>query len=157
MAGRNAERFSYGSSLLLRPSFDRPRNNRPAGRCVASPGDDWSLLEAGHPNVLVIGPREATRAFLLTITPWLQAPIRRLSCDTVLSLPAAASTLVLDDIDLLPDEEQQALLDWLEITQSAPQIVSLTTGSLYDRVQSGTFLGALYYRLNLLHLQVDQA
>jgi sigma-54-interacting transcriptional regulator len=124
---------------------------------VASPGDDWSLLEAGHPNVLLVGPHDATRSFLVTITPWLQPPVRRIACDTMLSLPAAAGTLVLDDVDLLPDQEQHALLQWLEITQSVPQLISLTTGPLYERVQTGGFLAALYYRLNLVHLQVDSA
>jgi len=124
---------------------------------MVSPGDDWSLLEAAHPNVLVVGPHDATRTFVLTIAPWLQAPVRRVACDTVLSLPAAAGTLVLEDVDLLPDEEQQALLHWLEITQRIPQLISVTTDPLYHRVQTGTFLGTLYYRLNMIRLQVDPA
>jgi hypothetical protein len=122
--------------------------------CVVSPGDDWSILEAAHPNALVVGPRDVTRAFLAAIAPWLPTPVVRVACDTAVRIPVAVGTLILDDVESLPSQEQQALLHWCDMMDSVPQLIALTTEPLYRRVQSGAFLEPLYSRLNMVHLQV---
>ena len=132
-------------------------NFEPGFRVVSRP-DDWSMLQGRHPNVLVTGPREATDAFIRVITPSLRHPIHRLSCRTPLDLPAARGTILLEDVDALSREQQERLTFWLDIAQSAAsQTIALTTMPLYGRVQSGEFLDALYYRLNVVHLQVSVA
>jgi hypothetical protein len=126
-------------------------------RVVSTP-DDWSTLQGRHPNVLVSGPRAATRAFILEITPSLRSPIRLLDCDGRLDLPTESGTIVLKDVDALSRREQERLTQWLDNAQpSAWQMIALTTIPLYRHVQTGSFLDALYYRLNIVHLEVSQA
>jgi hypothetical protein len=116
------------------------------------------MLHGRHPNVLVTGPRDATHAFLQAITPSLRTPVRRLNCGNPLELPVDAGTVVLDDVDVMSLGEQGRLTDWLDTALSpAWQMVALTTTPLYTQVQTGAFMDALYYRLNVVHLQVSRA
>jgi hypothetical protein len=122
---------------------------------VVSRPDDWAVLKGRHPNVLVTGPRDVTHAFLKAITPSLKSPIRHLTCRTPLDLPTASGTIVLDDVDASSRQEQEGLLRWLDAAQSVEsQTVALTTGPLYPLVRAGRFLDTLYYRLNVVHLQI---
>ena len=131
--------------------------NQQMGFRVVSRPDDWWVLQGRHPNVLVTGPRDATRAFLTAIMPSLRQPIHHLACKTPLSLPTVSGTIILDDVDALPLEEQQGLVRWLDAAQCASsQTVALTTVPLYGQVQAGAFLDTLYYRLNVVHLQVSR-
>lgn len=131
--------------------------NQEMGFRVVSRPDDWWVLQGRHPNVLVTGPRDATRAFLAAITPSLHQPIHHVACGTPLNLPTAAGTIILDEVDALPLEEQEGLLRWLDAAQCArSQTVALTTVPLYTQVQAGAFLDTLYYRLNVVHLQVSR-
>ena len=116
------------------------------------------MLQGRYPNVLVMGPRAATRAFILSITPSLRSPIRLLDCSGRLDLPTESGTIVLKDVDALSRSEQERLTQWLD-TALPPswQMIALTTIPLYHRVQTGAFLDALYYRLNIVHLEVSQA
>jgi len=132
--------------------------NQDMGFRVVSRPDDWWVLQGRHPNVLVTGPRDATRAFLTAITPSLHQPVHHLACRTSLNLPTAAGTIVLDDVDALTRDEQEGLLRWLDAAQFAKsQTIALTTVPLYSQVQTGAFLDTLYYRLNVVHLQVSRA
>jgi sigma-54-interacting transcriptional regulator len=129
--------------------------NRQMGFRVVSRPDDWWVLQGRHPNVLVTGPRDATHAFLSVITASLEHPIRHLNCRAPLDLPTAAGTIVLDDVDALSREEQEGLLRWLDAAQCVEsQTIALTTVPLFAQVRAGAFLDTLYYRLNVVHLQV---
>jgi hypothetical protein len=135
----------------------RPTPVDPDFRVISRP-DDWSMLQGRHPNVLVTGPRAATRAFIVAITPSLRSPIRLLDCTGRLDLPTESGTIVLKDVDALSRHEQERLTQWLDTAQPpAWQMIALTTIPLYHRVQTGAFLDALYYRLNIVHLEVSQA
>jgi len=132
--------------------------NQQMGFRVISRPDDWWVLQGRHPNVLVTGPRDATRAFLAVITASLQQPVHQLACRGPLNLPTASGTIVLDDVDVLPRDQQEDLLRWLDAAQCTKcQTVALTTVPLYSQVQTGAFLDTLYYRLNVVHLQVSRA
>src|SRR5262245_39421895 len=129
--------------------------NPQMGFRVLSRPNDWAVLQGRHPNVLVTGPRDAMHAFLKAITPSLHSPVRHLNCRRPLDLPTASGTIVLDDVDALPPEEQEGLLRWLDAAQSVEsQTIALTTGPLYAQVRAGSFLDTLYYRLNVVHLQI---
>ena len=129
--------------------------NQQMGFRVVSRPDDWWVLQGRHPNALITGPRDATHAFLRAITPSLQNPVRHLDCRTPLDLPTASGTIVLDDVDALSREEQDGLLRWLDAAQcTGSQTIALTTVPLYGQVQAGVFLDTLYYRLNVVHLQI---
>ncbi len=105
--------------------------------------------------MLVSGPREATRAFMVAVTPHLHEPVYEGStCDALPTAPPAG-TLVLRDVDGLDREQQQRLLRWLDEPQNDhTQVISLTARRLYELVQAGTFLEQLYYRLNVIQFEV---
>jgi hypothetical protein len=70
---------------------------------------------------------------------------------------AADADLVIRDVDHLTLAEQAALLWQLE-TESADaprRIIATSSASLFDRVQDGTFLDSLFYRLNVIHIVSD--
>jgi DNA-binding NtrC family response regulator len=73
-----------------------------------------------------------------------------------LALPSLelANTLILHDVASLSTGEQQTLSDWLSGESRRPQIVSTSREALYPLVTSGGFLASLYYRLNIIYVDV---
>ena len=131
------------------------------GSFVPAPGfrmapfvDDWSLACRSRANLLVTGPRPATNAFIAALTPSLRSPIARLACDGPLHLPAGGATLILNDVDALDGRQQEALLQWISASFSTPRVISITTTPLYPRIQAHSFSSDLYYRLNVICLEV---
>ena len=62
--------------------------------------------------------------------------------------------LVVREVHELTDIQQTALMRLLETeTDEGPRrIVATSSTSLFDRVQEGTFLERLFYRLNVIHI-----
>ena len=118
-------------------------------------GDDWPVLRTSHANLLVCGPRDATHAFILAVTPDLRVPVR--DCSAVDALPSspAEGTLILRDVDALDSERQLRLLRRLDDPRNGrTQVVSTAAAPLYAAVQAGTFSDWLYYRLNVVYVEV---
>ena len=65
----------------------------------------------------------------------------------VLPPVARLSTLILHDVGALAFDDQRRLTDWLERAAGRTQVVSTTRSSLFPRVEAGTFVDTLYYRL----------
>jgi hypothetical protein len=103
-------------------------------------------------NVLVIGPDEAIERFLDAVLPTLRQPVSRWVPGQCLLLPAVEElgTLVIENAGALPPDAQRRLFDWLTLTLGRTQIVSTTATSLLPLVETGVFLEALYYRLNII-------
>jgi hypothetical protein len=108
---------------------------------------DWSIVSQERLHAVVIGSRAASDAVLSRAFPdvvWAEAtwtPDRRQDRfrDHI--------ALVRDAQDLT-DIEQQQLLAWMD-RHPAIQIVTVADQPLYPMVMSGSFLSALYYRLNI--------
>jgi len=64
------------------------------------------------------------------------------------------ATLVVRSVSALDRDQQQALLAWLDAPGNRMQVISTTTDPLYPLVSRGAFLANLYYRLNVLLLDV---
>ena len=125
-----------------------------AGFRVEPAGDRW-LLGASHANLLVSGPRDATRAFAAAILPHLNAPVYEGSPGDALPTAPAGGTMILQDVDAFDPVQQQRLLRWLDEPRSSrTQVISLTATRLYNLVQAGTFSEPLYYRLNLTQFEI---
>jgi DNA-binding NtrC family response regulator len=62
--------------------------------------------------------------------------------------------LVVRSVSALDRDQQQALLAWLDAPGNRMQVISTTTDPLYPLVSRGAFLANLYYRLNVLLLDV---
>ena len=133
------------------------------GRCrqEGGPGfrldqpDDWLGLVATRCNILVTGPDTATDAFVLATLPILRAPLQRIACEDGLTLGDAPATVVLRHVHTLAAAEQQSLLQWLDgRSNGRTQIISLRPAPLFSLVEAGAYDELLYYRLNLIYLQV---
>lgn len=125
---------------------------------VASPllSPEWCrLLQRVHPNVLLAGTRVAVNLALDALQSSLQQPIVTWRADgplAVASLPSSG-TLVFPAVDGLSRENQQGLLSWLD-AMGKVQVVSTTRVPLFRLVERGVFLDTLYYRLNVVYLEV---
>lgn len=114
------------------------------------PTDSWQVLQALHPNVLIVhhDPQQRTRT-VEAVLQGCRAPVWR-SAGQPLSLPLnGVGTLVIDDVSVLTPDEQRALLLWVERNRTT-QIVTVSPVALYPAVEAGTFLDGLYYRMNVL-------
>jgi DNA-binding NtrC family response regulator len=67
--------------------------------------------------------------------------------------PRNEGTLLLNDVARLRPDQQLELFEWLSEYDRA-QIISLTELPLFSIVSSGHFLESLYYRLNVIRLDV---
>jgi DNA-binding NtrC family response regulator len=66
--------------------------------------------------------------------------------------------VILDGVETLTVEQQGTLLRWLdECLRAETQVVTVTAAALYTEVQAGRFLDGLYYRLNMITVEVGAA
>jgi len=115
--------------------------------------DDWQVLLSARPNTLLEGPHETTDAIVGEAMEWLAEPYA-----TWCGVPPARcdrpATLLVRSVSALDPDQQQALLAWLDAPGNRMQVISTTTDPLYPLVSRGAFLPNLYYRLNVLLLDV---
>jgi hypothetical protein len=107
------------------------------------------------PNLLLIGPDTATRPYLdrLMASPSVRA------CDSAAPhLPReTVQDLVVRDVERLTPDGQEQLVDWLNGPGFHTRIVATSGKSLYPMVERGEFSDALYYRINMIILRLDDA
>ena len=119
--------------------------------------EDWSWLSRAHPNILLVGDGMATGAALSDLQSTYQSPVIVRNCGGLpLVLPPAESvnTLILHDVAALPPGEQQMLIDWLSRENRRTQVVTTSSEALLPLVMSGAFLATLYYRLNVIYVDL---
>jgi transcriptional regulator of aromatic amino acid metabolism len=90
--------------------------------------------------------------------PHIREPIVWKPPQVALELPGGSepSALILEDVAALSGEEQVRLLAWLNGSSARTRVVSTTDRPLFALVTRGDFDRALYYRLNILLLQVGK-
>lgn len=121
---------------------------------------EWGALAHGRPNVLFAGSASAIDQALAALMSQLDEPIRLFSPETGTVVPEPSEgTLVLIEIAGLDGAQQRQLLRWLDEFEQRGhvQVVSTTSTRLFGLVESGDFLPDLYYRLNVLRLDVASA
>ena len=107
-------------------------------------------------NVLLEGSEASTTAVLRVLAPHLPPPVVWIRSGAPHELPCGdVGALILQDVDRLSEEEQARLLAWIDKTPGT-QVVSTTAARLFTSVACGRFDPALYYRLNVVLLNVDQ-
>ena len=117
--------------------------------------DEWRLLITARPNVLLEGAQETTNQIVDEAMDWLPTPHATWS-----GVPPSGdrpATLVVRSIAALDRDQQSVLFEWLEAQGNRVQVISTTTEPLYPMVGRGAFLANLYYRLNVLRLEVARA
>ena len=113
---------------------------------------DWNTLVATRANTVVVGNEDAALGVWTAVWPALQKPIYWVDSDR-LSLPRqSAGTLILQGAHALSRSAQQQLFEWLDRDAGATRVLTATPHSLFPLVEDGSFLEALYYRLNMLLL-----
>jgi hypothetical protein len=131
-------------------------SRRRRGRSLAfrlSTSDDWRALLRTRANVLVSGPQRALTAFIHAAHDEMREPIRSVNGST-LSL-CEGCTLILLEVDALDGAGQRQLIQWMNEPRNAEtQIISLATIPLAPLVQTHRFDAELYYRLNVIYLEV---
>ena len=127
--------------------------------CDSLLSDDWQLVRTARVNLLLIHQESSAAGLLDQLLPDLNEPIARWRPGQRLVLPSIhlAGTIVLQDVGALCPDEQRRLLDWLEESGGRTQVVSTTAESLLARVNEGTFIDTLYYRLNTVCVETNHA
>ena len=111
--------------------------------------------EGRRPNFLIVCDHASKEMAGLHVRALCAAPIHTCQLPGSLMLPCEKrGTLMLDDVAALAIDQQVALYDWLGRQPGTIQVASVTTTPLSVRVEKGEFLEALYYRLNVVNLNL---
>ena len=115
--------------------------------------NEWDLVVQAHHNCLLLGTPTATREMFVALKPALREPLHEYMPPVGGPVPQPTEgTLALLEVARLDAIQQTQLLQWLDhFTERLPvQVVSTTSEPLFPRVQAGTFLADLYYKLNVV-------
>jgi hypothetical protein len=130
--------------------------------CVSQLREEWRVARGAHAelllmgmprvNLLVTGADGVIDTVLESLTPDLREPVGRWRPGDQLLLPPPPliRTMILRDVDEMPHDDQQHLLEWLDQAAGRTQIVSTSSRPLLARVEDGAFDETLYYRLNVV-------
>lgn len=111
---------------------------------------------AWPPNTMVIGEPNVTAAATTLLLPHLPYPAMRWDASTGADCPSITEgTLMILNLERLDGPGQRQLLDFMNTRRRAVAIVSVATMELFERVERGEFLDALYYRLNTVRWQAS--
>jgi hypothetical protein len=125
---------------------------------AAGNAEDCHAALGANVSLLLQGPEPATTACVALLIPDMIQPIVHRSPRAPLKLPAAnVGGLVLEDVTSLTSGDQTRLLDWLDGRPKRTQVVCTAAGSLFDAVLRGVFAETLYYRLNVVLIDITVA
>jgi hypothetical protein len=114
---------------------------------------DWHTIVRARPNILLCGQKPFTDACLSALKPYCPVPLEmvlRFNVKTLSEIHEGA--VILENINDYSYTEQRHVSDWLE--QSDVQLIATTPRSLLDLIQRGRFNEQLYYRLNVVYLDL---
>ncbi len=115
----------------------------------------WLSICAARHNVLVQGDAVAIEAVLLRLEPHFRRPVVWNAPEEPLTLPTGGGTLVLQNVAVLPANDQARLCEWLADGGAVSQVISTNATPLFPLVERGLFDATLYYRLNVVFLRLD--
>jgi Sigma-54 interaction domain len=148
---------------LTLPSVDRspvrrafaPRLDEPRHAAKSSSRDEI-LARLTNANVLVVGAENEAVAIIASLWPSLATPIAVRHRGEPLQLSAfpPVGTFVIHGVETLTREEQDGLHDRLSAGNGRARVVSTASESLFATVESGAFNDALYYRLNVVTIDL---
>jgi hypothetical protein len=121
---------------------------------------EWDLAVQAPHNLLLVGTPSTTTELLGALKPHLRAPLHEHTSPTGGSVPQPPDgTLVLLEVARLDAAQQTELLQWLDRTSERldVQVVSTTSEPLFPLVQAGTFHEDLYYKLNVVLMDLNGA
>jgi hypothetical protein len=119
--------------------------------------DEWSFFLGAHPNALLIGSQTRVTAAMARLRPYLRAPLVHWHPSALVEPPHATGTLVIWEVDTLDQLQQELLLTWMDRHGADVQVISVAPCPVLPLVAEGTFLPALYYRLNTVCLALSDS
>ena len=123
---------------------------------------DWDLAcSTVSGNLCLIGASDITNALIDELRPHLQEPVITVwsSSGDSLELPSvqdAVGTLILFGVEGLALADQHYLMKWLAQRTRPPRVISTAQESILVMISAGRFLASLYYRLNVICLDVAE-
>ena len=122
-----------------------------------SPITDEGLARFTKLNLLIMGADDVVAEFVNSLWPHFVAPcvVRRRSEQLrLLTTSRPAGTILVYDVHTLTRREQDELHRWMTAGNNRTRVVSTTTQSLLPVMETGAFNDDLYYRLNVLTLDL---
>ena len=145
-----------GAGALTSATFPAVRNARNR-RAANSPSSDVDAARACRANLLLVGKEPAVGDRVRSLWPTFGEPLMLRRSGERLSLPSsseAVETMIIQGVETLTDYEQRALQEWLVLRNGRTRVVSTATAPLLPMVETGSFSPALYYRLNVVYVDL---
>jgi hypothetical protein len=121
---------------------------------------EWDAISLGHRNFVLAGTPSLVDAMVAAMLPYFREPVRLFNPETDRPVPQMTDgTLILTEIGRLNASHQvqlSARLDRYDVRRPV-QIVSTTSASILALVESGEFRADLYYRLNIVRIDLVEA
>ena len=130
----------------------------PNRRAAKSPGTDMDVARVCATNLLLVGAEQALATVVLSLWSSLSEPLMIRRRGDRLRLPPTSeplATMIIQSVETLTEHEQRALEDWLVVRDGRTRVVSTTSSSLLPMVEAGAFRAALYYRLNVFCIDLN--
>jgi hypothetical protein len=116
---------------------------------------NWQRLLGTGANILLIGPRSALDAFLVTTGGEFSPPVRFVRPAERIPKDSRGTTVLLDT-ERLNSHQREELHAWLTDCKSPkPQIISLSESPLWRPDAPELFPLDLYYRLNTICVELS--
>jgi len=134
----------------------RPRPHVPSAGPALSL--DWQEQRARYPNVLVVGSDVDVANALRTLQRVCRQAVvtHRPPDPLVLPTPFHAGTVILREVSCLSLNDQHRLMAWLEGDCGRTRIIATDTRPVWPRLHTGAFLASLYYRLNIIYIDLTR-
>lgn len=108
-------------------------------------------------NLLINCAAGELNRMLGDLLEWCGPAVRACSLPGPLDLPSGyAGTLLLTRIEEMSAEQQVALFDWMTKMHTTARVVSVATTRLDRLVRQGRFLEDLFYRLNVVQMDIER-
>ena len=140
-----------------RPAFV-PSSDDQERRLRESPASDLALVRFSRVNVLIVGDDDLVATLVTSLLRSLATPVVVRSRWEPLRLSPTygrVGTIVVYDVDTLTGDEQLALYHSLGEGRGRTRVVSTASKSLETMVEAGAFDAELYYRLNIVTLDLS--
>ena len=113
------------------------------------------MLRQGRARALVVGTERATGSVLRSLHADFGSLVINLRAGGPLTLPETHATLIIHDVSALNTTDQDRLHRWLNLSPAGISVIAVTSEPLFPLVQRGVFLTELFYRLNLIVIDVS--
>jgi hypothetical protein len=151
---------SLGSagSRNIQTTLSPPMRHRRNRRATNSGDTNVDLARSCKANLLLVGAEQSVSTFVCALWPAFDEPLMMRRIGGPLRLPPSSEpvgTIIILGVETLSESEQRALQDWLVLRKGRTRVVSTSSAALMPMVEAGTFSDSLYYRLNVVYIDLN--